>query len=112
MPNSDIAKQLGANIAKKRKKMRLTQAQLAEKLEIGQDALSRMEQGKISPKINRLPALAEELDCSVADLFRSGDDNSEEITAQIVEAISSLSQDKQKELAEVLPSLVSLMQNK
>ena len=110
MTETDIAKQLGATIAKKRRSLGLTQAQLAEKLDIGQDALSRMEKGRISPKLTRLPYIAAALDCSVAELFRPQNEGNEDIAAQIAAIIEPLSKIKQYGLMETLPKLVSLIQ--
>ena len=109
MTATDIAKQLGATIAEKRRSLGLTQAQLAEKLDIGQDALSRMEKGKISPKLTRLPDIAEALDCSVAELFRPQSEGNEDIAAQIAMIIDPLAKTKQYELVKLLPQLVSLI---
>lgn len=109
MPDQNLAQQLGLNIAKRRKKLGLTQAQLSEVLDIGQDALSRMEKGRISPKINRLPAFAEALECSVAELFCTGDENNEEIAAQITEIIKPLSKSKQHKLVTILSMLTPLI---
>ena len=68
-----------------------------------------MEKGKISPKINRIPALAEALGCSVADLFRFNDQSDKEATVMIEEMLSSLDQGQQKVLIGILPELVSLI---
>ena len=53
-----LAMQVGAVIAPRRKQMGLTQVQLATRLGITQDSLSRMENGAIAPKFSRLPELA------------------------------------------------------
>ena len=111
MPETDIAKQLGATIAEKRKKMGLTQAQLAEKLDIGQDALSRMEQGKISPKLGRLPDIAKVLECSVADLFRYQDEDNEELATQIADMIKPLAAEQQRAVLELLPHVTKAIAN-
>lgn len=58
------------NIIKRRKKLGLTQAALAERLQITPEAMTRMEKGQITPKLSRLEALARSLQCSVPALFR------------------------------------------
>lgn len=78
MTEKELAEIIGENISGRRRKLGLTQAQLAEKLDIGQDALSRMENGAISPKIARLRDIAAALQCSVADLFREPDEGADE----------------------------------
>lgn len=81
---------VGAIISERRKRMGLTQAQLAEHLDITQDSLSRMEKGIIAPKFSRLQLIADTLGCSVADLFRQQDEPSEQLAKSIAEKISCL----------------------
>ena len=52
------AKSIGATIAELRKKKRLTQLQLAEKLNVSDKAVSRWENGLGYPEITQLPVLA------------------------------------------------------
>ncbi|MDR2727276.1 MAG: helix-turn-helix domain-containing protein [Deltaproteobacteria bacterium] len=66
----DVAEVVGGNISARRKLLRYTQAELAEKLNIGPDSLSRIEKGVVAPRFQRLAAIAAALDCSIADLFR------------------------------------------
>ena len=48
----------GANMASRRNAKGLSQAELAERWNITNESLSRMEGGKISPRFSRLEALA------------------------------------------------------
>ena len=66
----DVAAVVGGNISARRKLLRYTQAELAEKLNIGADSLSRIEKGVVAPRFQRLADIAAALDCSMADLFR------------------------------------------
>lgn len=108
----DLSKILGANIAARRSRLGLTQAQLAELLDIGQDALSRMEKGIISPKISRLPVLASSLRCSVAELFRIPDETSPERAAAIQEILSVLPSEQQEDVLKIMSEIVSTLVNK
>ena len=65
-----LAAIVGANIARRRKAIGLSQDQLAEKLNISGASLSRIESGTAAPRFPRLEELAEILGCHVADLFR------------------------------------------
>ncbi len=67
--NQKIAERIGQMIAKYRKQKQLTQAGLAEKMNISNDAMSRMERGGIMPSIPRLIQLAEILDCKTTDFL-------------------------------------------
>jgi len=48
----------------------LTQEQVAEHLDIGMEAVSRMERGKVVPTVVRLAQLAQLFGCELADLLR------------------------------------------
>lgn len=96
MADITLAKIVGSNIANHRRKQGLTQAQLAENLNIGQDALSRMEKGIISPKMGRLQEIAQELDCSVADLFRTGNESTNDRAVIIATMLEPLTPDQQE----------------
>ena len=58
-------------LAKCRKAAKLTQAELAALLNVGQSAIAAWESGAAYPNANKLPAIAEVLDCSIDDLFRA-----------------------------------------
>lgn len=64
-----LKKSVGHNIYQRRKTLGLSQEVLSEMVEIGQQSLSRMEQGKIAPKFERLQLFADALQCRVIDLF-------------------------------------------
>ena len=67
--SNSLAQRVGQAICLRRKALAMSQEELAEKVGIGQQSLSRMEQGKIAPKFERLQLFAEALDCRVIDLF-------------------------------------------
>ncbi|MGN7874686.1 helix-turn-helix domain-containing protein [Roseateles sp. 22389] len=60
---------LGRNIATRRKALALTQADLAERLSIDTETLSRFERGKHAPSLLTLERIASELLVSCADLL-------------------------------------------
>ncbi|AHN70692.1 hypothetical protein CF65_00012 [Aggregatibacter actinomycetemcomitans HK1651] len=57
--HGEINKRIGKAIAKQRQQSGYTQEQVAEMLEIGNEAVSRMERGLIMPNVVRLIELAE-----------------------------------------------------
>ena len=65
---------VGTNISNRRRAIGLTQAAMAEQLDMGGDSLSRIEKGVVAPRFHRLAKIATLLDCSVADLFRTSSD--------------------------------------
>jgi transcriptional regulator with XRE-family HTH domain len=68
-PRLEIGLLLGKNVATRRKALALTQLQLAERLGVETETISRLERGTNLPSLQRLASLSEELETSVADLL-------------------------------------------
>ena len=65
-----LAKTAGRAIARQRQHAGLTQEQVAEHLNIGMEAVSRMERGIVVPTVIRLAELAQLFHCELADFLR------------------------------------------
>lgn len=65
-----LAKAVGRAIARQRQQADLTQEQVAEHLNIGMEAVSRMERGIVVPTVVRLAELAQLFGCELADFLR------------------------------------------
>ena len=65
-----LAKAVGRAIARQRQRAGLTQEQVAEHLNIGMEAVSRMERGIVVPTVIRLAELAQLFHCELADFLR------------------------------------------
>lgn len=77
-----LARRLGKALADARRRSALTQPQVAERLGIGNEAISRIERGLIMPTVARLIEFAEIYDCNVSELLvRSSDRPRDESTA-------------------------------
>lgn len=85
-----FAKQLGSNIAKYRQNSQLTQEQLAEKLDIGNEAISRIERGVAMPSLMRLVEFANVFQCSVADLLQKNNSTSKDEIAYLDHLLNGL----------------------
>ena len=90
-----LTKTVGRIIYAKRKALGLTQAALAEKLGIGQQSLSRIEQGRMAPKFERLQDIADALACGVPDLFRSVDTGAVQHMDALADLLVSLTEEEQ-----------------
>lgn len=64
-----LAEQISRCISKRRASVNLTLYQVAEKLGIGYEAVSRMERGVTIPTIIRLAELAEIFSCGIEELL-------------------------------------------
>ena len=74
-------KNMGEIITFQRKAKGMTQAELAEKMNVTDKAVSKWERNFSCPDVNSLPRLAEILDISVEELLNAkkvGDENSDE----------------------------------
>lgn len=100
---------LGKKISSRRKKLGMTQEQLAEKLGVVHQALSRIEQGHTAPKMDRLPAIAQALQCTVSDLFR--DEAETDYASRMEDLLSGLSNQKKEYVFHHLSSLVFLLKS-
>ena len=69
MDEEKVKVQIGKNIASYRKRLRLTQAGLAEKLNYSDKAVSKCERGESVPDVQTLMQLAELFDITVNDLL-------------------------------------------
>ena len=69
MEDEKLKKQIGANIASYRKRLRLTQVGLAEKLNYSDKAVSKWERGESAPDVQTLVQLSELFDITVNDLL-------------------------------------------
>ena len=69
MEDERLKKQIGAKIASYRKRMQLTQAGLAEKLNYSDKAVSKWERGESAPDVQTMVLLADLFDVTVNDLL-------------------------------------------
>lgn len=86
-------KSIGETISSLRKKKGLTQNELAEKMNVTDEAVSKWERDLSCPDVNTISRLAEVLDVSVEELLnakeqRKTSDNSKDLIGLIFKAIS------------------------
>ena len=97
---------MGLTIAKYRQQSGLTQNEVAEKLNIGYEAVSRMERGIVMPTVERLVELAEIFDCEAADLLTQSSNRIEDQSAQIKSLLSDLGEQDRLLLLDIITKLV------
>jgi transcriptional regulator with XRE-family HTH domain len=76
VPQKNLVKSVGKAIAAQRRLAGLTQVQLADKLQIEKESVSRIETGAVAPSLLRLEQIAGALGCPVRRFFlhQSGDE--------------------------------------
>ena len=108
MPKSgteDLAVAVGRAIAKQRVTSGLTQEQVAERLGIGLEAVSRMERGTVIPTVVRLIELADIFACDAADLLTEASSRSSDQASHLDRLMSRLSTADRTMLLEVFERL-------
>ncbi len=60
---------LNLRIIQIRKKIQITQAELAERCKTTQQTIAKIEQGLVDPKLSTLQKVADALNCELTDLF-------------------------------------------
>ena len=104
-----LAKILGNSIVERRKILGMTQIELANHLDMAPDALSRIENGYVAPRFNRIEEMAKILECSVAELFREKNDSLKTRSDCIADIISPLPAEKQEEVISLVSHFVSIL---
>ena len=90
MDGEKLKKQIGANIAAYRKRMGLTQAGLAEKLNYSDKAVSKWERGESIPDVLTLTQIAELFDITVNELVEDPDALPRENRGRIEQAMANV----------------------
>ncbi|HFT8009237.1 TPA: helix-turn-helix domain-containing protein [Burkholderia cenocepacia] len=85
-----LAARVGTAIAEQRRARGLTQAKLAEMIDLEQEAISRWERGTRMPTLHRLQQLSDALECSVDQLLQRGSRRPDDQLAMIADALDGL----------------------
>lgn len=112
MDDKELAREVGALIAARRKARGLTQAQVAEAINVEKETISRIETGAISPTLIRLKQLSQTLGCSLGDLLRHHSDKVEDQAATLAEMMGELSEAERTLLLGFVADVVKLFRGK
>lgn len=107
---TEIAVVVGRAIAEQRKLVGLTQPQVAERMGVEKETISRLETGTISQTVERLQMLSDALNCPITRFFlrEEGEQNVYAIT--IADMLKTLSSDRQKAVVECLAVMIRVLQ--
>lgn len=100
-----LAEVVGRAIAKRRTASGLTQEQVAERLEIGVEAVSRIERGIVMPTVARLVELADIYDCNVADLLTEASTRAGDQAQHLSQLLSKLNSSDRTMIIELVERL-------
>ena len=102
----------GANVARRRQLLKMSQAELSEKLDIAPDVVSRVENGYISPRFGRIEEIAVALGCSVSELFREQNAEINTLANSLAEMLYPLAENKREEIVSLIAQLVRVLNEK
>ncbi|WP_322090160.1 helix-turn-helix transcriptional regulator [Burkholderia cenocepacia] len=107
-----LAARVGTAIAEQRRTRGLTQAKLAEMIDLEQEAISRWERGTRMPTLHRLQQLSDALDCSVDQLLQRGSKRPDDQLAMIADALDGLDGDERELVVNFVQQFADMLRAK
>ncbi|MDO8653307.1 MAG: helix-turn-helix transcriptional regulator [Undibacterium sp.] len=104
-----LAREVGGIIAIRRKAKGLTQAQLAEQMDIEKESVSRIETGHIAPSLARLAQIAKLLDCEISDLLKISTPDVSDQALALMNRMEDLSESQQTILLDLFAKVALAM---
>lgn len=103
--HTELANLIGRAIARQRLRRGLTQEEVAERLEIGSEAVSRIERGVVIPNIARLLDFASVLECKTAELLSEASSRPDDQAIHISRLLAAMSQADRQLVMEIVERL-------
>ncbi|APC17388.1 transcriptional regulator [Pseudomonas frederiksbergensis] len=100
-----LAGVVGRAIAKQRIRSGLTQEEVAERLGVGNEAVSRIERGIVIPNIARLLEFAGIFDCEAAELLTEVSSRPDDQATRISRLLTPLSHDDRQLIVDLVERL-------
>lgn len=107
---TDFGEMIGRGIAKHRKRCGFTQEEVAERVQVGIEAISRIERGVAVPTLSRLFQLADVFGCDAAELLTEVSHRPQDQASKLARMIASLSSPDQKLIMGIVEQLVDRLQ--
>lgn len=107
-----LAARVRTAIAEQRRARGLTQAKLAEMIDLEQEAISRWERGTRMPTLHRLQQLSDALDCSVDQLLQRGSKRPDDQLAMIADALGGLDGDERELVVNFVQQFTDMLKAK
>jgi transcriptional regulator with XRE-family HTH domain len=103
--HAELASLIGRTIARQRRRSGLTQEEVAERLEICNEAVSRIERGLVIPNIARLLDFASIFGCEVAELLTETSPHPTDQAVHINRLLASMRQTDRQLVIEIIERL-------
>lgn len=108
----EINQKIGQSIAKHRKVIGMTQAELAERLDLSLDAVSRLERGNIGLSVVRLFELAEIFSCETTDLLDEASHRPRDMARKLEELLGQIDDTERLKLLAIVEQMVGMLRAK
>ncbi|KWO50047.1 helix-turn-helix domain-containing protein [Burkholderia territorii] len=102
-----LARRVGKAIARRREENQLTQEEVAERLGIGNEAISRIERGVVMPTVARLVELAQVFQCNVAELLTEASNRPDDQAHHLSQLLTKLSHQDREVLVSIIETLAA-----
>jgi len=102
-----LKQKVGRAIARHRQACNLTQEQVAERLGIGNEAMSRIERGLVMPNVARLLELATVFQCDASDLLTEASTRSIDQSHYLERLLATLTSQDRELVVEMVEKLVT-----
>ncbi len=102
-----FVKAVGATLAAERKALGMTQQQVAERLQVEPETVSRIESGTIVPTLQRLRQFAEVYGCPMQSLIGRTSDQASDVAKRLAQDLADLAPVDRAFVAEQTQALVS-----
>ncbi|AIB38766.1 helix-turn-helix domain-containing protein [Pseudomonas simiae] len=103
--HKDLAEAVGRAIARQRMRAGLTQEEVAERLGVGNEAVSRIERGIVIPNIIRLFDFASIFGCEATELLSESSPLPDDQASRLSQLLVTLNQSDRQLLVEVIDRL-------
>ncbi|MFT7724004.1 MAG: helix-turn-helix transcriptional regulator [Roseateles sp.] len=108
----ELFKTIGRTLAQRREARGLTQEQVSERLEIGTEAVSRMERGLTMPTVQRLAELAEIYDCGIDELLIASSTRTSDQAELIAQVLKTLPEGDRAMVVEVVQKIAERLKER
>ncbi|NVF13480.1 helix-turn-helix domain-containing protein [Vreelandella maris] len=105
-----LAGSIGRAIAKQRVRCQMTQEEVAESLGVGNEAVSRIERGRVIPNIVRLIELAEVFNCEAAELLGQASFHIDDQSSRMKQLLAPLNQNDRQLVMDIVENLTARLQ--
>lgn len=110
--HGELFKSIGRTLAQRREAKGLTQDQVSEVLQIGTEAVSRMERGLTMPTVQRLAELAEIYECGIDELLIASSTRTNDQAELISQVLQTLPEADRAMIVEVVQKIAARLKDR